>query len=71
MSVGTKSSPRKSLAAIVSNKSFTAREKMKYLFDSNQKEMSAFRVLYNLQVSDWYSFYFLMFFTQKGEEKML
>ncbi|GFO40770.1 ubiquitin carboxyl-terminal hydrolase 24 [Plakobranchus ocellatus] len=50
LSGGAKSSPRKSLAATVSNKSFTPKEKMKFLFDSSQPEMSAFRVLYNLQV---------------------
>ncbi|CAL1529935.1 unnamed protein product [Lymnaea stagnalis] len=45
-----KSSPKKSLPTIVSNPRLSPKETMKYLFNSSQPEMSAFRVLYNLEV---------------------
>ncbi|XP_059140581.1 ubiquitin carboxyl-terminal hydrolase 24-like isoform X2 [Physella acuta] len=47
---GAKSSPRKSVPTSASNPRLSPKEAMKYLFDSSQPDMSAFRVLYNLEV---------------------
>ncbi|XP_035828590.1 LOW QUALITY PROTEIN: ubiquitin carboxyl-terminal hydrolase 24 [Aplysia californica] len=47
---GAKSSPRKVVPSSLSNPRLSPKEAMKYLFDSSQPDMSAFRVLYNLEV---------------------
>lgn len=46
---GAKSSPRKTVPTSAQSQ-LSPKETMKYLFDSSQPDMSAFRVLYNLEV---------------------
>ncbi|BFY99847.1 hypothetical protein BsWGS_02887 [Bradybaena similaris] len=47
---GAKSSPRKTVPTASAQSQLSPKETMKYLFDSSQPDMSAFRVLYNLEV---------------------